>query len=111
MLNRSGLIKITFMAALLAGFAGTASAATAWQFGHPRRTEVDARLANQRCRIGAEVREHEISRAEAARLHFEDRRIRREERLMVAENGGYLTRSEQRMLNEQLNLVGAQIGR
>ena len=111
MLNRSSLLKITFVAAALAGFAGSAAAATAWQFEHPRRAEINGRLANQDCRIREEVRDGEMSRAEAARLHFEDRQVRREERLMVAENGGYLTRGEQRALNGQLNFVSAQISR
>jgi len=111
MITPSSLLKITFVAATLAGLAGSASAATAWQVEHPRRTEINARLANQDCRIREEVREGQLSRAEAARLRFEDRRIRHEERMMVSENGGYLTRREQRALNGQLGFVGAQIGR
>lgn len=77
---------------------------------HPRRMEVNRRLANQNRRIGAEVREGDLTRRQANGLHREDRQIRQEERDMSSQNGGHLTRQEQRTLNQQENQVSRRIG-
>ena len=95
----------------LAGFVGTASAETQWQKNHPRRTQVNHRLANQNRRIHNEVKEGEISKSQAASLHKEDHQIRQEERDMASQNGGHITKSEQRVLNQQENQVSKQIGK
>jgi hypothetical protein len=89
---------------------GPGSSDTAFQKAHPRREQVNERLANQNRRIKHEVREGEMSRTRAAKLHREDRRIRQEERLMAAQNGGHITKQEQRTLNQQENKVSSQIG-
>ena len=83
----------------------------AWQKAHPRREQVNDRLANQNQRIKQERKEGEISKAQAARLHAEDHAIRKEERTMASTNGGHITKSEQRALNQQENQVSKQIGR
>jgi hypothetical protein len=104
-------------AVVLAGATGAAFAETPagpdgqWAKTHPRRAEVNARLANQNRRIHQEAREGEISRAQAARLHQQDHAIRREERTMASTNGGHITRTEQRALNQQENQVSREIGR
>jgi hypothetical protein len=82
-----------------------------WDKHHPRRAEVNARLANQSARIHREVNEGELSSGEAHQLHREDRQIRREERAMAAQNGGHITKSEQAVLNQQENQVSKQIGK
>jgi hypothetical protein len=82
-----------------------------WQKHHPRRVEVNGRLANQDRRIHREVREGELSKGQAATLHAEDRGIRSEERTMASQNGGHITRQEQAVLNKQENSVSRQIGR
>ncbi|MGT2477390.1 hypothetical protein [Paraburkholderia terrae] len=102
--------KLAAIAALSVAFIGTASAATNWDASHPRRAEVNHRLANQDRRIHQEVREGEMSHAEAARLHRDDHQIRREERLMASQNGGHITRQEDRALNQQENRVSQKIG-
>lgn len=51
-----------------------------------------------------------MSKAQARTLHKEDRQIRREERNMAAQNGGHITKPEQRVLNQQENKVSRQIG-
>ncbi len=93
--------------------AGTAELANAgtWNQNHPRRAEVNARLANQNHRINQELREGEITRGQARALHAQDRLIRNEERFMARQNGGHITRSEQRSLNQQENAVSREIGR
>jgi hypothetical protein len=95
----------------LACFTATANAETAWQKSHPRRAEVNRRLANQNRRIHEERKEGELTPAQAAALHKEDRQIRQEERFMASQNGGHITKQEQRALNQQENRVSRQIGR
>jgi hypothetical protein len=102
--------KLAAIAALSVAFIGTASAATNWDASHPRRAEVNLRLANQDRRIHQEVREGEMSPNKAIRLHRDDHQIRREERLMASQNGGHITRQEGRALNQQENRVSRQIG-
>ena len=97
-------------AVLLSLAAGPVSAETAWQKTHPRREQVNDRLANQNRRIANEVKEGEITKGQARALHKEDRQIRQEERDMASQNGGHITTSEQKVLNQQLNGVSKQIG-
>ena len=90
--------------------AATASGAN-WAKQHPRRAEVNARLTHQDKRIKTEVAEGEMSKAKAAKLHKEDRAIRQEERDMAAQNGGHITKAEQKVLNQQEDKVSKQIGK
>lgn len=48
---------------------------------------------------------------EAAALHKQDRQIRAEECLMASQNGGHITKQEQKTLNQQENAVSKQIGK
>jgi len=107
---RSLTRKFAIAATLISVLTGTAFAETPWQKNHPRREEVNQRLANQNRRIHNEVKEGEMSHAQAAQLHRDDRNIRREERDMAAQNGGHITKPEQRVLNQQENAVSKQIG-
>jgi hypothetical protein len=96
----------------LTGIASNALAdETQWQKQHPRRTEVNARLANQNKRINTELKEGEITKGQAQKLHREDHAIRSEERTMASTNGGHITKAEQRALNQQENQVSKQIGK
>lgn len=104
------VLTVTAATLTLATFANSAMAETPWQKAHPRRAEVNGRLANQNRRIHNEVKEGEMSRAQAAQLHKEDHQIRTEERMMASQNGGHITKSEQRVLNQQENQVSKQIG-
>jgi len=99
------------VSALLVGVAGAARAESQWDKDHPRRAEVNQRLANQNARINKEVKEGEMSRAKAAKLHKEDHQIRQEERDMASQNHGHITKQEQVTLNQQENAVGRQIGK
>ena len=112
MYKKTALVSLS--AALLLALSAGATAAdnpTQWQKNHPRRAEVNARLANQNKRIHNEVKEGELSHAQAATLHKDDRQIRQEERDMASQNGGHITHSEQRTLNQQENAVSTQIGK
>ncbi len=101
------MIAAILMTGLLAS-AGTASAAD-WQKTHPRRAEVNHRLANQDKRINTERREGEISGQQAHALHAEDHSIRHEERSMASLDNGHITKADQRALNQQENAVSRQI--
>jgi hypothetical protein len=106
----SKLSMIAIALAVLGSSYTAASAETLWQFNHPRRVEVNDRLANQNYRIHQEVMEGELSPGQAAALHTEDHTIRFEERSMAAFNGGHITPYEQHLLNAQENGVSHQIG-
>ena len=95
----------------LAGVATSALAETTWEQNHPRRDQVNDRLANQNRRINREVAEGEISKGQAAALHKEDHQIRREERLMASQNNSHITKQEQKTLNQQENAVSKQIAK
>jgi hypothetical protein len=106
------LIGTLVLATVAAGMAGGAMAGeTRWEKQHPRRDQVNDRLANQNRRIHEEVKEGEMSKGEAKRLHREDQQIRREENAMASQNGGHITKQEQRTLNQQENAVSRQIGK
>jgi hypothetical protein len=103
---RNGLV----LAAAMLFASGAAMAQTQWEKDHPRRDQVNDRLANQNKRINQEVKSGEISKQQAAKLHRQDRQIRKEERTMASQNGGHITKTEQRALNQQENKVSREIG-
>ena len=105
------ILTVAAVTVSLAGMASTALAETQWQKDHPRRTEVNKRLANQNRRIKQERKEGEITKGQAQQLHKEDHQIRQEERDMASQNGGHITKSEQKVLNQQENGVSKQIGK
>ena len=112
MLKRSSkFLSIATLAVAFGTFAGTASADTKWQNNHPRREQVNNRLVNQNKRIHNEVKEGDLTKAQASSLHKDDRQIRQEERAMASQNGGHITKSEQQVLNQQENAVSKTIGR
>jgi len=115
MTNALKITSVTLAVCLLAAAASSAMASptpdTTWQKNHPRREQVNNRLANQNNRIKTEVKEGELTKSQAASLHHEDHQIRREERLMASQNGSHITKQEQRTLNQQENAVSKQIGK
>lgn len=104
-------VVLTALIGLFAGVTGSAFAAdTNWEKHHPRRGQVNERLENQNKRINQEVKEGELTKAQANKLRKEDRQIRQEERAMASQNGGHITKAEQKVLNQQENAVSKQIG-
>jgi hypothetical protein len=102
---------VSFAAALvmLAGVAGTASAETTWQRNHPRRAQVNHRLADQSRRIHNDVRNGTMTHRQAAFVRHEDHQIRQEEHDMARQDGGHITRPEQKVLDRQENRISRQI--
>jgi hypothetical protein len=107
--------NVLTVAAVALAFAGLTTRAladeTKWQQDHPRRTQVNGRLANQNARIHHEVKDGQISKTQAAQLHNEDHNIRTEERAMASTNNSHITKTEQKALNQQENQVSQQIGK
>ncbi|MGC2520721.1 MAG: hypothetical protein WA373_16625 [Burkholderiales bacterium] len=112
-MNRSTkALALVFSAILLGSTAASAAAAESdWAKNHPRRHEVNDRLKNQNKRINKEVKEGEMTKVQAQKLHKEDRQVRKEERAMASQNGGHITKQEQKTLNQQENQVSRQIGK
>ena len=113
MTNMTRALSVALLSITVAGTSliGSAAADTPWQKAHPRREQVNNRLAHQNYRIHQEVRDGQLTRAQAAGLHREDHQIRQEERDMASQDGSHITRLEQRTLNQQENAVSRQIGR
>ncbi|HEV2355704.1 MAG TPA: hypothetical protein VGR89_15760 [Puia sp.] len=99
----------TFIA--IFGFTAASFAQTGhFDHTHPRRAQVNSRLANQNRRINRERAEGQISARRAAQLHRNDHEMRQEERDMARQNHGHITRQEQRTLNHQENANSRKIG-
>lgn len=98
-------------AALLssASIANAAFADTQWEQRHPRQDQVLDRVANQRQAIRHDVRDGDLTRAQGRRLMANDNRIAREDHIIARANGGYITRHEQSVLNQQENRNRAHI--
>jgi hypothetical protein len=102
---RAGIVMMT-----LAGVAGTAAAdETTWQKDHPRRVQVNKRLANQNKRTQKDVKAGTVTKAQVAALHKQDHQVRQEERDMASQNGSHLTKPEQKVLNQQENGISKEI--
>lgn len=104
------LLAAAGLAFALGGIATSASAATPWQNHHPRRVEVNTRLANQNWRIDHAVHTGRINKFQAYRLHLADQRIRNEERWFALHHNSHLTRAEQARLNHQETRLSHRIG-
>ena len=110
-MNKSFRRTLIFAASavMLGGLVGTASAETTWQKNHPRRTQVNHRLNNQNRRIHNDVKAGTMTRSQARVAHKDDRQVRQEERDMASQNGGHITKPEERVLNNQENGISRQI--
>ena len=93
----------------LSTVAGYVQAANQWKNNHPRRAQVNRRLNRQNRRINQGVKKGTLTKGQAAQLHKEDHQIRQEERDMAAQNGGHITKQEQKTLNQQENAASKQI--
>jgi hypothetical protein len=102
-------LAVTTLALALGAVSTATLADTQWEKDHPRREQVNDRLANQNARIDKKVASGEMSKGEAHKLHKEDHQIRQEERAMASQNGGHITKQEQKTLNQQENAVSRDI--
>ncbi|MDR3683716.1 MAG: hypothetical protein P4L11_08305 [Geothrix sp.] len=109
MFNALKSVPFILAAALLLASAGASAQETQWQKDHPRRAEVNGRLANQNERIQQGEKNGQLTPGQAKQLHKEDKGIRKEERRMAARDGGHITKRDQAKLNRQENRVSKQI--
>ncbi len=109
-MNTKQTLSLSLLIALLGGVAISVQADDTWAKDHPRRAQVNQRLNNQNKRIHQEVKEGDMSKGKAAKLHHEDHQIREEERDMASQNHGHITKQEQKTLNQQENQVSKKIG-
>lgn len=102
-----------FVRALIAasciGLLAPAPAMANWRSNHPRRAEVNARLRNLDRRIAGERKEGDLTRGQAQKLRRDDRSIRQEERDMARLDNGHITKADQRVLNQQENVLSGDI--
>jgi len=70
---------------------------------HPRRNEVNKRVKNQRRRINKDVASGKITPAQAKQLKANDAAIKAQEHADVKANGGYITKDQQKQLNQEEN--------
>jgi hypothetical protein len=114
-MRKSPVMRKSIVAALaalvVAGAATPSFAETSWERNHPRRDQVNDRIANQFRRISQERREGELTRGQAHWLRQQDRHILAQERADARWNGGYITRGQQAHFNRELNGVSREIGR
>jgi hypothetical protein len=104
--------KLNFTIAVIIGLLVASSSSFAqskFAKTHPRRHQVNSRLANQNSRIKNKVKEGDMSKTKAAKLHKDDRQIRSEERKMASQNNSHITKKEQKALNQQENKTSKKI--
>ena len=100
-----------FLAGLMFFVSAGVRAETQWQKDHPRRTQVNRRLKNQKNRVKTGEANGALTKAEGNKINRQDRRIRQEERRMAARDGGHITKADQAKLNRQENRVSNEINR
>jgi hypothetical protein len=111
-MNRIKLVCAVALSSLLAVSMTNALAnETKWEKKHPRRDQVNDRLARQNARIHKEVKEGDMTKSQAVALHQQDHQIRQEEKDMASQNNGHITKEEQKVLNQQENSVSKEIGK
>lgn len=77
---------------------------------HPRRDQVLDRVHRQDKRITKEVREGDMTHAQAHALRVDSRSVAVQQRVDAKANGGYITKTQQQSLNQELNSNSQQIG-
>ena len=70
---------------------------------HPRRSEVNTRVDNQRERINQGLKTGTLDKQQAQQLRANDRAIKQQEHADVKTNGGYLTGAQQKQINKEEN--------
>lgn len=74
-----------------------------WEKKHPRRDQVNDRIARQNAAIKKDVKAGTLTPEQAAGLHAQEKQVRAEEKQMASPNNGHITAEEQKALNKELN--------
>ncbi len=99
----------TMIALSLLAIGFQASAGESFKEKHPRRAEVNQRARNEDKRIAQGLKTGKLTPAEAQQLKGEVAGVKAQEKAEVKANGGYLTKTEQKQLNQELNQDSKQI--
>jgi len=102
-------LAYSLIAIVAVGSAAPAFAEGYWNRTHPRRAEVNHRIANQERQIRHDVRDGKLSRGQGRALMAQDRAVLADERADARLDGGHITRAEQRQLNGDLNAIHNEI--
>jgi uncharacterized lipoprotein YajG len=79
--------------------------------GHPRVNEVNSREENQQQRIASGVANGQLNSRQTANLENRETAVQNREQKDMANNGGHLTKSEQRGNNRQQNRISRSIAK
>jgi len=103
--------KMTLSAAVVSLLmsSSTVFAADTFKEDHPRRAEVNQREKKQDKRIAEGLKSGKLTQAQANQLQGEEAGVKAQEKAEVKANGGYLTKPEQKQLNQELNQDSKQI--
>lgn len=102
-------IMIVALGAVLATGSVAGASAKTWGQTHPRRVEVNKRLANQNKRIDTDLASGKITGQQATQLHQDDSNIRASERTDASLDDSHLTKAGQTSLNQDENAVSQDI--
>ncbi|MBU6206259.1 MAG: hypothetical protein KGQ42_01080 [Alphaproteobacteria bacterium] len=104
-------VLIAVLTSLIA-IAPVAASANHWNRTHPARTHDSWRMHNQQRRITQQVREGDLTHAQAHALRRNDRAIRAQMRAdaRANHNGGHLNRMQARQIRHELNANSNAIG-
>lgn len=118
-MKTSTLLSKALISALSAGLLATFAVAEAqtapapaktWKQEHPRRAEVVGRSRHLDRRIARQRKAGDISAAQARADRQDVNSTRTEQKDMAQTNGGYITKDQQKALNQQDNAVAKQLG-
>ena len=104
------LVGLAAMAVAAPGFARGDGHDHRFEAHHPRRNQVLDRSQFQNRRITRQVREGELTHAQARALRRNDARIAGREQYLARRNGGYITKKQQARLNRRLDNNSKRIG-
>ena len=101
----AALVMLVPAAMVHAGAKGNPTGAKGSKFAtqHPRRNQVNKRVANQRARINQGVKSGKLTQAQAGQLRANDNAIKAQEHADVKANGGHLTGAQAKQINQEEN--------
>jgi hypothetical protein len=102
-------IVIAVLGAVLVTCSVAGASAATWGHSHPRRVEVNKRLAHQNKRIDSDLASGKITAQQADQLHKDDSNIRAGERTDASLDNSHLTKADQTSLNQDENAVSRDI--
>src|SRR5580698_7399439 len=105
MFTQKGIFAVLLAVISMVMISYRATAESQYNKTHPRVHEVNKRLKNQRNRVKQGEANGTLTKQQGNQINREDNRINQEKKDMMANDGGHLTKSDQRALNQQENHV------